>query len=72
MFSRNMHKLDSLVRIFLGGALVWIGFFDGSFISSVWVGAAVGLFGVLNVFSGVTGFCPVYHMAGFSSKPKEE
>ena len=72
MFSRNMHIVDSSLRFVLGGVLVWIGFFDGSFISSVWVGTAVGLFGALNVISAVIGFCPVYHLAGLSSRPRED
>lgn len=71
MFSQNMHKLDCALRVILGGILVWIGFFDGNFITSTWVSTAVGLFGALNVVSAVTGYCPVYHLAGMSSKAKE-
>ncbi len=72
MFSRNMHIVDSSLRIVLGGILVWIGFFDGTFIASVWVGTAVGLFGALNVISALVGYCPVYHLAGLSSRPRED
>lgn len=71
MFPQNMHKLDSALRIVLGGVLVWVGFFDGTFIPSTWGSVAVGVFGVLNIFSAVTGFCPVYHVAGLSTKPEE-
>lgn len=72
MFSQNMHKLDSALRIVLGCALVWVGFFDSTFISNSWVSGAVGVFGVLNIIAAVVGFCPVYHLAGLSTKAKED
>ncbi|WP_161973731.1 YgaP family membrane protein [Hwanghaeella grinnelliae] len=71
MFNKNMHILDSALRLVLGGILVWAGFFDSSFIANTWVSVAVGLFGVLNVVSAVIGFCPVYHLAGLSSRRSE-
>ena len=71
MFNKNMHMLDSMLRLILGGILVWVGFFDSSFIANTWVSVAVGLFGALNMCSAVLGFCPVYHLAGLSSRRSE-
>lgn len=68
MFNKNMHKLDCALRIVLGGILIWVGFFDSSFIANTWVSAAVGLFGILNICAAVIGYCPVYHLAGLSSR----
>lgn len=69
-FHRNMHPIDQVLRIFLGIALIYIGFFNRELVSDALLGNLLGGFGVVNVVSGLVGICPVYAVAGLSTLPK--
>jgi len=68
MPSKNMHNIDRALRLALGLILIWIGFIDQGLISNQLISIAIGLFGVVNVVSAGAAFCPVYFMAGFSTR----
>lgn len=72
MLQKNMHQIDTLIRFVVGVALVWVGFVDGTFVASNLINWAIGSFGVLNLISAVAGFCPVYSLAGFSTRLQSE
>lgn len=56
---------DSMVRLLVGGLLVMLGFLKGG----VFV---IGIFvGVIMILTAITGFCPLYKVAGISSKGEE-
>ena len=66
-WSRNMHKVDQLFRILIGSAMIYFGFIDHSVIADPIFGIPLGLFGVVNLISGLMASCPVYSIAGFST-----
>jgi hypothetical protein len=67
---RNMHPIDQILRILLGIALIYIGFFNGDMISDTLFRTLLGGFGVINLVSGLMAVCPVYLMAGISTSRK--
>ncbi|MEZ0324169.1 MAG: DUF2892 domain-containing protein [Hydrogenothermaceae bacterium] len=53
---------DSMVRILIGALLITLGFFKGGIFT-------ITLFvGVILILTAITGFCPLYKIAGISSK----
>jgi len=63
----NMNGIDRVIRLLLGIAMIYFGFFDRSLINDALYGMLLGLFGVLNVGSSLVRICPVYTLAGISS-----
>lgn len=68
MPAKNMHTIDRAIRVVLGLLLVWIGFIDQGMISNQLIAWAIGLFGIVNLVSAAAAFCPIYFMAGFSTR----
>lgn len=66
----NMHVIDIAARFVVGLALIWIGFVDQSLIPNALLGWALGAFGVLNLGSALMRFCPVYAIAGLSTRSR--
>lgn len=57
---------DAMVRVLVGGILVMLGFLKGGvFIIGIFIG-------VVLVLTAITGFCPLYKIAGISSKGEEK
>lgn len=64
---RNLHWIDIIVRLVIGGALVYIGFIDTSYIANGTVRILIGVFGAVNIIAGLVRSCPVYALAGIST-----
>ncbi len=62
-FARNEHKVDRVVRIVIGLALLSIVFVGPQ---TMW-----GLIGVVPLATGLAGTCPVYSVIGFRTCPRE-
>ena len=62
-FARNEHKVERLVRVVLGIALL----------SIVFVGPQTywGLLGWVPLATGLLGTCPLYSVLGFSTCPRD-
>ncbi len=62
-FARNEHKVERLVRVVLGVALL----------SLVFVGPQTywGLLGVVPLATGLLGTCPLYSVLGLSTCPRD-
>jgi hypothetical protein len=62
-FARNEHKVERLVRVVLGVAVL----------SLVFVGPQTywGLLGVIPLATGLLGTCPLYSVLGFSTCPRD-
>lgn len=69
IFSKNMSRLDQVIRFVAGLVLVGIA---ATFDLGLIVAVAVGAFGVLNIASAFTAHCPVYKAIGISSRPQSE
>lgn len=64
-FTKNMSRLDQVIRFCAGLLLVGIAVtFDLHLIVALLVGA----FGLLNIFSAFIAHCPVYRAIGISSR----
>ncbi len=61
--SRNEHRIDRVARIVLGLALL----------SLVFVGPKTlwGLVGIIPLFTGSVGTCPLYSLVGISTCPRD-
>lgn len=66
-FPRNLSNIDRIIRTLLGLVLIYYGFVDPSVIANPVAATLVGLFGLINIFAGITAFCPVYKLAGLST-----
>ncbi len=63
-FARNEHRVDRVVRVVLGLAVLSIVFVGPQ---TMW-----GLIGVVPLATGLAGTCPIYSAIGFSTCPREE
>ena len=64
LFPRNEHIADRALRVILGIALIAI----------VFVGpqTPLGWLGIVPLFTGLVGSCPLYTITGFCTLPKNE
>jgi hypothetical protein len=63
MFANNVGSTDRVFRIMLGIALIALVFVGPK---TLW-----GWIGLVPLFTGLFGTCPLYSMVGFSSCPKK-
>ncbi len=65
MFAQNESSIDRIIRIVLGLALIAIGFF----VLGGTAGTIVGVIGFIPLLTGLVGWCPLYHLFKFSTRP---
>ena len=65
MFARNVGDIDRIIRIVLGLALIGVGFF----VLGGTAGAIVGVIGFIPLLTGLVGWCPLYSLLKFSTRP---
>ena len=68
-FKRNLGRLDQVLRLGIGVVLVYMGFIDTTFIGDSVIAGMVGAFGILNLVVSAIAWCPVYQLAGISTRP---
>lgn len=66
--SSNLNTLDRSVRGVIGICVMSFALFNGDLIDDVFIEILLGIFGFLNLISLTTGWCPVYHLAGISTR----
>ena len=71
-FKRNMNRTDQILRLGIGVASIYVGFFDSSLIAEPVIAICLGIFGIVNIFSVATSHCPIYNMAGISTAAEKE
>ena len=59
---KNVGKLDRIVRVLVGLAIVWAGIYFKSLF---------GLIGIIPIITAVIGWCPLYIPFGINSCKKE-
>lgn len=62
--TRNMNRLDQLVRLVFGALLIYA---SVTLVESVIVAIPIAVFGIVNLFSAAYGYCPVYSFLGITS-----
>ena len=68
MVNANLSKIDRLLRGFIGIGVTAFALFNGDIIDDVFIEVLLGIFGLLNLISLLFGWCPVYQIAGISTK----
>lgn len=63
----NMGGIDRVVRTAVSLGLIYIGFINSQLIDNHIINYLIGGFGLLNLFSSLVGFCPVYFLAHIST-----
>ena len=68
MLYRNMSQTDRIIRIVLSSVFIYVGFFQAERIGDVFLAYFLGGFGVLNLVVAILAICPVYAIAGISTR----
>lgn len=63
----NLSNVDRYTRGAIGIGVTAFALFNGSIIEDVFIEVLLGIFGLLNLISLFTGWCPVYQIAGIST-----
>ncbi len=69
--NKNLHPFDRAFRGVTGIVLTAFTFLNGDFLQEPFLEILIGTFGVLNLISLFTAWCPVYHIAGISTRSKK-
>ncbi len=65
MLAQNVGNIDRIIRIVLGLALIAVGFFALAGAA----GTIVGVIGFIFLLTGLVGWCPLYSLFKFSTRP---
>lgn len=64
---KNLHPFDRAIRGVIGVVFTGFALFNGDYLEEPILEALIGVFGALNLISLLSGWCPIYHVAGISS-----
>jgi hypothetical protein len=67
LFKKNVGKLDAILRVGIGAAMIYVGFIDLTLINDSFASTLLGIFGSIIFLSGVSRRCPMYDLIGFNS-----
>lgn len=67
--NKNLSVVDRTLRGLVGLIITGFAIFNGDFISEPIVEILLFIFGILNLISLTTGWCPVYQLAGINTRP---
>ncbi|WP_191602362.1 YgaP family membrane protein [Marinomonas algicola] len=70
--SRNLNSIDRVVRGFIGLSVCLFTFFYGEFIGDSLIRGLLFVFGVLNLISFISSWCPVYHLVNLSTYKEKD
>lgn len=66
--SSNLSPIDRSLRGVIGVFVLSFALFNGDLIDDVFIELLLGIFGALNLISLISGWCPVYHLAGINTR----
>ena len=66
MIKKNMNNIDRSLRVVIGIGLVYFGFVESNWVDTGFIPMLLGLIGVANFIFAVSGFCPLYVLAGLN------
>ena len=64
---KNLHPLDRILRGIIGVLVIVFALFNGDYLEEPILEILLGIFGLLNLISLVSSWCPIYHIAGIST-----
>lgn len=68
MIKSNLSTVDRSLRGMIGVGVTLFALFNGDIIDDIFIEVLLGIFGTLNLISLFFGWCPVYHLAGISTR----
>ena len=71
-YVNNMSVIDRAIRIITGLGLLYLGLFYGDLTNYKTVNYLVALIGLFNVLAGGFSHCPLYTLAGISSRKNKD
>jgi len=69
--TKNMSRIDQVLRLGISLVLIYVGFIDQEIIDDSFISIIVGIIGIVNLFSALTRFCPLYFVSGINTCHKE-
>lgn len=66
----NLNTIDRVLRGMIGICVTSFALFNGDVIDDIFIEVLLGIFGLLNLISLASGWCPVYQIAGISTKKR--
>lgn len=69
---RNVSNVDRVVRIVIGILCAYLALFPTPILSNEILRVFIGGFGLINLFTGLFNFCPIYALADISTYNKQE
>ncbi|MFT6404233.1 MAG: hypothetical protein ACJA2U_000583 [Marinomonas primoryensis] len=64
---KNLHPIDRIARGVIGIVIIGFLLLNNSYLQEPILEILLAIFGVLNLVSLISGWCPVYHLAGIST-----
>ncbi len=68
---KNLSTIDRSLRGVIGFTITIFAFANGEMIEEPIIEILLGVFGMLNLISLFSGWCPVYSLAGLSTRQKD-
>ena len=65
--SKNVGRIDQLIRLGISFSMVYFGFFDLSLIQDKFSATIVGILGTMNLIVALVRFCPLYSAVGINT-----
>ncbi|WP_218310304.1 YgaP family membrane protein [Alteromonas antoniana] len=69
--TQNLNTLDRSLRGIIGIVVTAFALFNGDYIEEPIIEILLGIFGLLNLISLFSGWCPIYHLAGIDTRSKD-
>ena len=67
LISKNIGRIDQLIRLGISLSMIYFGFFDLSLIQDKFSATIVGIFGSMNLIVALIQFCPLYAVVGINT-----
>jgi len=69
--TRNMGRIDQVLRLGISIVLIYAGFVDQELIDDHLTSMIIGVIGIINLLSALIGVCPMYSISGINTCHKE-
>ena len=70
--TKNIGKIDRLIRAVMSSVFIYIGFFDDNLISDPFSSTIIGAIGIINLLVVLTRVCPLYSITDIDTLDKND
>ncbi len=71
VMTKNMGRIDQVLRLGISIVLIYVGFVDQELINDHLTSMIAGIIGIVNLLSALIGICPLYSITGINTCHKE-